>query len=54
MKDIINYYQIDARLATFGQPTEEQFQLIAAAGYQIIINLALTSAKSISIMLNVN
>jgi protein tyrosine phosphatase (PTP) superfamily phosphohydrolase (DUF442 family) len=44
--DIINYYQIDARLATSGQPTVEQFQQIADAGYEIIINLALSDSSN--------
>jgi protein tyrosine phosphatase (PTP) superfamily phosphohydrolase (DUF442 family) len=44
--DIINYYKIDARLATSGQPTVEQLQQIADAGYQIIINLAPCSSSN--------
>lgn len=44
--DIINYYQIDDRLATSGQPTAEQFQLIADAGFQILINLAPCSSSN--------
>ena len=42
MKSISDYYQINQNLATSGQPTPEQFQLIADAGYQIIINLAMS------------
>ena len=42
MKSIRDYYQINQNLATSGQPTPEQFQLIADAGYQIIINLAMS------------
>lgn len=38
---IYNYRQIDARLATSGQPDEQEFAAIAAAGYTVVINLAL-------------
>jgi protein tyrosine phosphatase (PTP) superfamily phosphohydrolase (DUF442 family) len=38
---IYNYRPIDARLATSGQPNEEQLAAIAAEGYEVIINLAL-------------
>lgn len=39
--EIYNYRQIDARLATSGQPDEQELAAIAAAGYTVIINLAL-------------
>ena len=38
---IYHYRQAGPNLATSGQPTEEQLQSIAAAGYQVVINLAL-------------
>jgi len=38
---IANYRPIDARLATSGQPNEQQLAAIAAEGYEVIINLAL-------------
>ncbi len=46
MQDILNYYQVNDRVSTSGQPTKEQFQLIADAGYQVIINLALSSSTN--------
>jgi len=39
--DICNYRQAGPRLATSGQPREEELAAIAAAGYEVIINLAL-------------
>ncbi len=46
MNNIRDYYQIDDRLATSGQPTREEFQSIAAAGYQVIINLATSTSTN--------
>ena len=37
---IFNFIQIDENTGTAGQPTEEQLQSLAAAGYKTIINLA--------------
>jgi protein tyrosine phosphatase (PTP) superfamily phosphohydrolase (DUF442 family) len=42
--DIVNFLQLSDRLATAGQPTIEQYPAIAAAGYQVVINLALTDS----------
>jgi protein tyrosine phosphatase (PTP) superfamily phosphohydrolase (DUF442 family) len=39
--DICNYRHSGPRLATSGQPREEELAAIAAAGYEVIINLAL-------------
>ncbi len=39
--DIVNYRQAGPNLATSGQPRAEQLAAIAAAGYTVIINLAL-------------
>lgn len=39
--DILNYYAISENLATSGQPTAGQFKEIAAAGYEVVINLAM-------------
>jgi protein tyrosine phosphatase (PTP) superfamily phosphohydrolase (DUF442 family) len=44
--DIVNFLQLSDRLATAGQPTIEQYPAIAAAGYQVVINLALTDSPS--------
>ena len=46
MKSISDYYQIDQNLATSGQPTPEQFQLIADAQYKIVINLAMSDSTN--------
>jgi protein tyrosine phosphatase (PTP) superfamily phosphohydrolase (DUF442 family) len=44
LEQIANFLQISARLATAGQPTIEQYPTIAAAGYQVVINLALADS----------
>ena len=41
LDDIFNYVQLTDRVGTSGQPTEEQFEDIAAAGYKAVINLAM-------------
>ncbi len=40
LADIYNYLNIAGLYPTSGQPSEAQFQLIRAAGYQTVINLA--------------
>lgn len=45
-KNIQDYYQINHRLASSGQPTPEQFAAIADAEYQIIVNLATSSSTN--------
>ena len=44
IENIYNFLQISNSLATSGQPTEKQFSAIKDSGYQILINLALTSS----------
>lgn len=44
LKDIKNFVQLRPLLGTSGQPTRDQFALIAAAGYRLVINLALPSS----------
>jgi uncharacterized protein (TIGR01244 family) len=45
---IHNFLQLSAHLATAGQPTAEEFELIKNAGYQVVVNLALpTSTKAL-------
>ncbi len=39
-RDIYRFLQIDERLATAGQPTEEQIRSAAAEGFEAVINLA--------------
>jgi protein tyrosine phosphatase (PTP) superfamily phosphohydrolase (DUF442 family) len=41
LEEIYNFLQLSDRLATSGQPTEEQFQEIVRAGYEVVINLGL-------------
>jgi protein tyrosine phosphatase (PTP) superfamily phosphohydrolase (DUF442 family) len=41
LNEIYQYRQATAELATSGQPREEQLADIAAAGYDVVINLAL-------------
>jgi protein tyrosine phosphatase (PTP) superfamily phosphohydrolase (DUF442 family) len=49
IESISNFLQISDRVATSGQPTIEQFGLIKAAGYQLVVNLApLTSNNALT------
>lgn len=41
LEAIYNYRQVTPRLATSGQPDEQELAAIAAAGYRVVINLAL-------------
>ena len=43
MHTIRNFVQLTENIATSGQPSEDQFSLIAEAGYSVVINLALAS-----------
>jgi protein tyrosine phosphatase (PTP) superfamily phosphohydrolase (DUF442 family) len=44
LEQIAGLLQISDRLATAGQPTSDLYPAIAAAGYQVVINLALTDS----------
>jgi protein tyrosine phosphatase (PTP) superfamily phosphohydrolase (DUF442 family) len=46
IENISNFLQLSDRIATSGQPTIDQYPAIAAAGYQVVINLALTDSPS--------
>jgi protein tyrosine phosphatase (PTP) superfamily phosphohydrolase (DUF442 family) len=46
VEDIVNFLELSDRLATAGQPTIEQYSAIAAMGYQVVINLALTDSPN--------
>jgi len=46
LEQIYNFIQISETLATSGQPTEAQMGEIAAAGYKVIVNLALPTSDS--------
>ncbi|MBE9155248.1 protein tyrosine phosphatase family protein [Nodosilinea sp. LEGE 06152] len=44
LTDIRNYLALSPSLATAGQPTPEQFEALAQAGYTVVINLALSTS----------
>lgn len=44
--DIYNFLQLSERIATAGQPTRAQYPAIAAAGYEVVINLALSDSDN--------
>ena len=46
LEQIYNFIQISEALATSGQPTDAQMGEIAAAGYKIIVNLALPTSDN--------
>jgi protein tyrosine phosphatase (PTP) superfamily phosphohydrolase (DUF442 family) len=41
LKDIINYFQLTDSITTGGQPSEAEFESIALAGFEVVINLGL-------------
>lgn len=45
MKSIINHIQVSDTIATSGQPTAKQFEQIADAGYEYVINLAVCHSE---------
>ncbi len=46
MDNILNYIKINENISTSGQPSFEQFELIAKCDYEIVINLALHNASN--------
>lgn len=46
MENILNYIKINENIATSGQPSAQQFDLISKCGYDIVINLALHNASN--------
>lgn len=46
LESIYNFLPLSDRIATAGQPTIEQYPAIAAAGYEVVINLALTDSDN--------
>jgi protein tyrosine phosphatase (PTP) superfamily phosphohydrolase (DUF442 family) len=44
LESIYNFLPLSDRIATGGQPTIEQYPAIAAAGYRVVINLALNDS----------
>ncbi len=41
---MINHLQLDERITTAGQPEREEFREVAAAGHQVVINLAMADS----------
>lgn len=46
VKDIFNFAAINDRIATGGQPTQEQFEAARDEGYEAVINLAPSDAEN--------
>ncbi len=44
LAQITNYHPATADIGTSGQPTADQFRLIADSGYRLVVNLALPSS----------
>jgi len=44
MNEIRAYFKVGEKIATSGQPTAEQFSEIAGSGYDVVINLALSTS----------
>jgi len=41
IKSIINYIEVSETLSTSGQPTKNEFKIIAEKGFEVVINLAM-------------
>ncbi|MCG8427713.1 MAG: protein tyrosine phosphatase family protein [Chromatiales bacterium] len=46
VESILNFIQVTDRLASSGQPEDGQFKLIAEAGYEVVINLAMPNSDN--------
>lgn len=46
MEDILNFVQLTSEIGTAGQPTAEQIPRIAAAGYAVVVNLAVPDSHN--------
>ena len=46
LDSIYNFLKLTERISTGGQPTEEQFKVISASGFEVVINLALSTSDS--------
>ena len=46
IENIFNYLWLNDKIATGGQPTEQQLALIKDEGYQVVINLALNTSTN--------
>ncbi len=47
LSHILAFQFINENLATSGQPSFDEFELIAKAGFEVVINLALTDATNV-------
>ncbi|MBM3469839.1 MAG: hypothetical protein FJX73_03500 [Armatimonadetes bacterium] len=45
IEQIKNFVQVDNRLGTAGQPTEDQLREVAASGYEVVVNLGLLDPR---------
>lgn len=45
MNDIINFIKINDNISTSGQPTKKQFEKIAKAGFDVVLNLAVANSE---------
>ena len=46
VEEILNYLSISDTVGTAGQPTPEQFADVKAAGYQVVVNLAMPDSTN--------
>jgi protein tyrosine phosphatase (PTP) superfamily phosphohydrolase (DUF442 family) len=46
MVAVLNFLQVSERVGTAGQPTAEQFADIKAAGYEVVLNLAMPDSTN--------
>lgn len=46
IEKITNYIRVSDRIVSSGQPTEHEFNEIAQAGFEVIINLAMPNSQS--------
>ena len=46
LSEIEAFVPVSPHLATSGQPTPEQFEWIQAAGYEVVVNLAMPSSSN--------
>ncbi len=46
LDEIINYRQVSDRIASSGQPEKQQFEWIASAGYEAVVNLSMPDSEN--------
>jgi protein tyrosine phosphatase (PTP) superfamily phosphohydrolase (DUF442 family) len=46
LPDLLNFLRISDRIGTAGQPTADQFAAIQAAGYDLVVNLAMPDSTN--------